>query len=58
MKRITIRLPDSLASALETRAAAEHRDTSNMVRRILSLELNVPDTEDLDPKSNPELPLP
>ena len=57
MQRITIRIPDSLLTALEARAATEHRDTSNMVRRILSLELSVTDTEELDQQQNPELAL-
>lgn len=55
MQRITIRIPDTLFAALEARAAAEHRDLSNMVRRILSLELDVADTEELDTAANPEL---
>lgn len=58
MQRITIRLPDALLTALEERANDEHRDISNMVRRILSLELRVFDTEELDTELNPELPLP
>lgn len=58
MKRITLRLPDSLLAALEKRAEEEHRDLSNMVRRILSLELGTPETEELDETTNPRLPLP
>ena len=57
MKRITIRIPDALLTALAERADDEHRDLSSMVRRILSLELRVFGTEDLDAKLNPELPL-
>ena len=57
MQRITIRLPDTLLAALAERADDEHRDLSNMVRRILSLELQLFDTEELDANTNPELPL-
>lgn len=57
MQRITIRLPDRLLAALEARAADEHRDLSNMVRRLLSVSLDAVDTEELDADTNPELPL-
>ena len=57
MQRITIRLPDRLLAALEARAADEHRDLSNMVRRLLSVSLDAADTEELDADTNPELPL-
>lgn len=57
MQRITLRLPDKLLAALDARAENEHRDRSNMARRLLSLALEVPDTEELDENQNPELPL-
>ena len=58
MQRITLRLPDNLFAALEARADHEHRDISNMVRRILSVELGVKASDELDEASNPKLPLP
>lgn len=57
MRRLSVKLPDSLFAALEKRAEEDHRDLSNMVRRILSLELGAPETEELDETVNPELPL-
>lgn len=56
MQRITIRLPDHLLTAIEERAAEEGRKVSCMIRRILSLDLRVPDTEELDTDENPKLP--
>lgn len=55
MQRITIRLPDKLLAAIETRAAAEHRDTSKQIRMTLSREYDIPDTEELDERENPKL---
>ena len=58
MPRITLRISDSLLSALEARAATEHRRVANMATRILSLELNVLSSEEeLDESTNPQLPL-
>ena len=55
MERINVRLPDSLFAALTGRANEEGRKVSQMVRRILSLELGVSYSEELDEKENPKL---
>lgn len=57
MQRITIRIPDRLLAAIEERAAIEHRDLSKQIRMTLSREYNIPNTEDLDKATNPELAL-
>lgn len=57
MTKLTIRLPDKLNDLLEIRAKNETRSVSNMICRILSLEIGGPCTEELDETLNPELPL-
>ncbi len=57
MQRINVRLPDKLLAALETRAEEESIDISKVTRKILSESLGVADTEELDEKENPELPI-
>jgi len=57
MKRITIRMPDRLITALETRADEEHRDFSNMIRYLLSKAMGLPDSPKLNARENPKLPL-
>ena len=57
MKRISLRLPDSLTAMLETQADGENLTLSTLIRKILCKEMGICLHEDLDETANPELPL-
>lgn len=57
MKRISLRLPDSLTAMLETQADGESLTLSTLIRKILCREMGIFLPEELDKTTNPELPL-
>ena len=57
MKRITIRLPDTLIDTINATAQAEGRSVSNMLRLHLGKTLGVPTAPKLPIKNNPKLAL-
>jgi len=57
MKRVTIRIPETLLSAIESQAASERHSVSNIIRHRLSKSYGLPDSPKLRSKENPELAL-
>lgn len=54
MKRITIRIPENLLSAIESQAATERHSVSNIIRHHLTQAYGSL-TPKLDEKENPKL---